>query len=133
MALQEPPAILSPEDHLTDAELAAAEDALTARAEQLRAQLTDAETELGDRITDSVADAPSDLADQGSNAEAFEQEALVTHHVEELLRQTEHALSRIAAGCYSSCEACGGPIGRPRLVAFPRATMCLNCKQDQRS
>ena len=29
------------------------------------------------------------------------------------------------------CENCGKPIGKARLEAFPRATMCVSCKQRQ--
>jgi DnaK suppressor protein len=29
------------------------------------------------------------------------------------------------------CESCGKPIGKARLLAFPRATLCVECKQRQ--
>ena len=29
------------------------------------------------------------------------------------------------------CENCGKPIGKARLEAFPRATMCVTCKQRE--
>jgi hypothetical protein len=29
------------------------------------------------------------------------------------------------------CESCGQPIGKARLLAFPRATLCVACKQRQ--
>ena len=29
------------------------------------------------------------------------------------------------------CESCGQPIGKMRLMAFPRATLCLTCKQRE--
>jgi DnaK suppressor protein len=45
--------------------------------------------------------------------------------------QTEHALARIEAGTYGVCESCGKPIGKARLQAFPRATLCVACKQRQ--
>jgi DnaK suppressor protein len=28
-------------------------------------------------------------------------------------------------------ESCGKPIGKARLLAFPRATLCVECKQRQ--
>ena len=41
------------------------------------------------------------------------------------------ALARIADGTYGVCESCGKPIGKRRLMAFPRATMCMECKQRE--
>ena len=32
-------------------------------------------------------------------------------------------------GSYGMCEICGKPVGKLRLQAFPRATMCLACKE----
>ena len=33
------------------------------------------------------------------------------------------------AGDVLVCERCGKPIGKLRLQAFPRATLCVSCKQ----
>ena len=41
------------------------------------------------------------------------------------------ALARIADGSYGICESCGNPIGKGRSMAFPRATLCLTCKQRE--
>jgi hypothetical protein len=49
----------------------------------------------------------------------------------EELGQTERALSRIDDGSYGVCESCGNPIGKMRAMAFPRATLCLTCKQRE--
>jgi DnaK suppressor protein len=48
-----------------------------------------------------------------------------------MLLQSERALARIAAGTYGLCESCADPIGKARLQVFPRATLCLSCKQKQ--
>lgn len=45
-----------------------------------------------------------------------------------LLRLIRHALSRMDEGEYGACEACGEPIGLPRLRAVPVATACISCK-----
>ena len=29
------------------------------------------------------------------------------------------------------CESCGEPIGKARLQAFPRAVLCVTCKQRE--
>jgi DnaK suppressor protein len=49
----------------------------------------------------------------------------------DMLQQTERALLRIAEGVYGVCQNCGQPIGKARLQAFPRATLCLSCKQRE--
>jgi DnaK suppressor protein len=51
--------------------------------------------------------------------------AKATHDIAEGLN------GRIDAGTYGVCESCGQPIGKARLLAFPRATLCVACKQRQ--
>ena len=34
-------------------------------------------------------------------------------------------------GTYGVCESCGNPIGKMRSMAFPRATLCMTCKQRE--
>ncbi|XVX19593.1 TraR/DksA family transcriptional regulator [Actinomycetota bacterium] len=43
------------------------------------------------------------------------------------LAAVEHALTRLDAGTYRTCERCGGPIGEARLNARPVATTCIRC------
>ena len=47
------------------------------------------------------------------------------------LAQIERALQRIEDGTYGVCESCGNAIGKMRLMAFPRATLCMTCKQRE--
>jgi DnaK suppressor protein len=49
----------------------------------------------------------------------------------DLLSQVERALQRLDNGSYGICENCGNPIGKARLQAFPRATLCVSCKQRE--
>lgn len=44
------------------------------------------------------------------------------------LAQVEHALARLGAGTYGTCERCGRPIDKGRLDALPEATLCIDCK-----
>jgi RNA polymerase-binding transcription factor DksA len=44
---------------------------------------------------------------------------------------TERVLAKIEGGAYGICESCGSPIGKNRLLAFPRATLCMTCKSKQ--
>jgi DnaK suppressor protein len=55
----------------------------------------------------------------------------IAANARDMLVQSERALARIAAGTYGVCESCGESIGKARLQVFPRATLCMSCKQKQ--
>jgi DnaK suppressor protein len=48
-----------------------------------------------------------------------------------MLDQNLHAIERLDNGTYGICESCGNPIGKLRLQAAPRATLCVTCKTKQ--
>src|SRR5215472_5101146 len=108
----------------TDAEL-------EAEAAGLRKEISQAESQIAARLGDTVAEAGDDEADASSKVFEREHELALTHNSRELLEQTERALAGIEAGTYGVCESCGKPIGKARLLAFPRATLCVECKQRQ--
>lgn len=117
------------EDPWTDAEVAEVRAELRAEAAALRNEIGLAESEIAER--DGVAQAGDDEADASSKLAQREHDLALTQNTRELLDQTEHALARIDAGTYGECESCGKPIGKARLQAFPRATLCVECKQRQ--
>jgi DnaK suppressor protein len=82
-------------------------------------------------VLDSHDGAGDDQADTGTKAFEREQEMTVLANAREAIYQTRHALERIDDGSYGACESCGNPIGKLRLQAFPRATLCVTCKQQQ--
>jgi hypothetical protein len=49
------------------------------------------------------------------------------------LAETEAALARIEQGSFGRCHACGGAIGRQRLLALPAARLCIECTTKARS
>lgn len=101
---------------------------LEAEAAELRRDLADSEVDIAGLISDSGDGSGDDIADVGSKTFEREQDMFVVAQVQESLRQIERAISRIDAGTYGQCEECGLPIGRARLEAFPRATLCMGCK-----
>jgi DnaK suppressor protein len=115
----------------TEAELSEVRDQLAAEAAELRDEIDRAESDIALRLGDAVGDAGDDQADVGAKAFEREHELALTHNARELLVQTERALERIQAGTYGTCESCGEPIGKARLQAFPRATLCVTCKQRE--
>ncbi len=119
------------EEPWTDAELKQVRAELEAEAVGLRADIARAASDIAERLTDSVRDAGDDQADAGTKAFEREHELALTQNARNLLDQTERALARIDAGIYGVCESCGQPIGKARLQAFPRAMLCVGCKQRE--
>ena|SRR5487761_1112555 len=119
------------EEPWTDEELGEVRAELKAEAAGLRADIGQSESLIAERLGDTVAEAGDDEADASSKVYEREHELALTANARELLEQTEHALARIDAGTYGVCESCGKPIGKARLLAFPRATLCVECKQRQ--
>jgi DnaK suppressor protein len=115
----------------TEAELAKVRGQLAAEAAELRAEIDKAESDIASRMGDAVGDAGDDQADVGAKAFEREHELALTYNTRDLLTQAEHALARIDDGTYGTCESCGGPVGKARLQAFPRATLCVECKQRE--
>ncbi len=99
--------------------------------ERLRAELEASAKELQDLLRDGVDGAGNDQADIGSKGLERDSELSLAANQRELLLQTEKALSRLESGVYGQCESCGEPIGKMRLMAFPRATLCMTCKQRE--
>jgi DnaK suppressor protein len=119
------------EKRWTEAELEAVRSELAAEAAALRADIERAESDIASRLGDAVGDAGDDQADVGAKTFEREHELALTHNARELLAQNERALGRIDTGTYGTCESCGEAIGKARLQAFPRATLCVTCKQRE--
>jgi DnaK suppressor protein len=124
-------AVKADEKPWTAAELAEVRGDLLADRERLRSELNLAEVELHDLMRDAGDGAGNDQADVGSTTFERDHEMTLANNARHMLEQTEHALARIEDGTYGVCESCGEPIGKMRLMAFPRATLCLSCKQRE--
>ncbi|WP_258571816.1 TraR/DksA family transcriptional regulator [Actinomadura parmotrematis] len=117
------------EDRWTDAELAEVRSALQDQIAQLTAEVAAAASQIADN--DGTDGAGDDQADVGANTYAREHELSMTYNARDLIAQNERAVQRMDAGTYGICESCAKPIGKARLQAFPRATMCVTCKQRE--
>ncbi|MFX0537344.1 TraR/DksA family transcriptional regulator [Ornithinimicrobium sp. Y1847] len=121
----------------------AGEDPWTAEElAEVRAELESEQTRLQEEVDASEQDlvelarsygdgAGDDQADAGAATWEREHELSLANNAKDLLEQTSRALARIDEGSYGECESCGQPIGKMRLQAFPRATLCMTCKQKQ--
>ncbi|OYN95889.1 DNA-binding protein [Enemella evansiae] len=117
------------EDKWTRAELDEVRNDLEAEVVKHRRSIELAEAELQELLADGADGAGRDAADVGSANFERDQEMSLAAAAREMLTQTEHALRLIDQGLYGWCESCGEPIGKGRLQVYPRATMCVVCKQ----
>ena len=124
-------AVKADEKPWTKKELDEVRGDLNADRDRLRSELNLAEHELHDLMRDAGDGAGNDQADVGSTTFERDHEMSLANNARDMLSQTEHALARIEDGTYGVCERCGEPIGKMRLMAFPRATLCLSCKQRE--
>jgi DnaK suppressor protein len=119
------------EDPWSEAELTELRVELEKEAVALHAELGETQAQIVAQLGDSAAEAGDDEADTSSKLFEREQQLALSNNTRDLLEQIEHALARIESGTYGVCESCGKPIGKARLQAFPRATLCVACKQRQ--
>ena len=97
----------------------------------LRQEITIAEADLVGLMRDAGDGAGDDQADAGAKTFEREQEISLANNAREMLDQNLHAIERLDNGTYGVCESCGNPIGKLRLQAAPRATLCVTCKTKQ--
>ncbi|MFI6337472.1 TraR/DksA C4-type zinc finger protein [Streptomyces sp. NPDC050535] len=124
-------AVRSGEDPWTPEEAAEARAELQSEALRLSSEISSSEEALAGLMRDSGDGAGDDQADTGTKNITRESEMALNANAREMLEQTERALQRLDAGTYGLCENCGNPIGKARMQAFPRATLCVECKQKQ--
>jgi DnaK suppressor protein len=115
----------------SDAELDKLRAELEAEISELRTNIDQAESEIAERLGDAVGGAGDDQADAGAKTFQREYDLSLTQNARDLLELSRKALARIDDGSYGICASCGKPIGKARLKAFPRATLCVACKQRE--
>jgi len=75
------------------------------------------------RVNDNAPD--TDAAEQFGHARAEAMKKLLNKRI----IQVKKALARIKIGRYGICERCGKFIDTDRLMAFPEATLCIECER----
>ncbi|GAA1920013.1 hypothetical protein GCM10009716_30840 [Streptomyces sodiiphilus] len=130
-AIAEQLAVRPGEEPWTAEEVETARTELAGEADNLRAEIAASEEALSGLMRDSGDGAGDDQADTGTKNVTREHELALASNAREMLYQTERALQRLEAGSYGLCEHCGEPIGKARMQAFPRAGLCVDCKQRQ--
>jgi len=123
--------VKSGETPWTAAELAELRGELEADVVHLKKEIRDAQQESVGLLRDGGDGAGNDQADVGSTTLERDHEMSLANNARDMLDQIERALAKIEDGTYGVCESCGNAIGKGRLQAFPRATLCVSCKERE--
>jgi RNA polymerase-binding transcription factor DksA len=115
----------------TATEMKAIKSEISKELDRLRKELAVVEQEMDALIQESGEGAGDDQADAGTKTFEREHEMSLVINARDMVLQTERALERIENKSYGNCEECGSPIGKARLQVFPRATLCMLCKQKE--
>ncbi|MEJ7629778.1 MAG: TraR/DksA C4-type zinc finger protein, partial [Nocardioidaceae bacterium] len=99
--------------------------------ERLQLEIAAVEEEIAHLLREGGEGAGHDQADVGSNTFERDHEMSMAKNARDNLVLVRDAIGRIDDGTYGVCESCGNAIGKMRLQAFPRATLCMECKQRQ--
>ena len=119
------------EDPWTDEELEEVREELIFEIGRMERAIRTAEATMASLFDEGTEGAGRDPADVGSTNFERDQEMSLVQNAREMLEQAQLALRRFESGHYGYCEVCGKPIGKDRLIVFPRATLSLDCKQRE--
>ncbi len=119
------------EDPWTEEEIEEIRQELLSDISRMERAIEVAEAGLADLFEEGSDGAGRDPADVGSSNFERDQEMSLAQNARELLEQAQQAYRLFESGEYGYCEICGDPIGKDRLQVFPRATMCVACKQRE--
>ena len=125
-------------DELTDAEVIAMPDDVYMNDKQLAffrlklVQLKDDILQNADQTTEQLRKDTVVVPDPADRATIEEEHALelrTRDRERKLLKKIEQSIARIDSGDYGYCDETGEPIGVPRLLARPTATLSLEAQQ----
>ncbi len=119
------------EEPWTEDEVEEVRQELLADIKRMERAIEIAEAGLADLFQEGTDGAGRDPADVGSSNFERDQEMSLAQNAREMLEQAQLAYRLFESGQYGRCESCGNPIGKDRLQVFPRATMCVACKQRE--
>ncbi len=115
----------------TEAERAQVYADLVEEISSFERQIDTTEREIAASLRETGHGSGDDQVDMGSETFEREQELATLRNARDLLGQAQRAAARLHAGTYGNCESCSQPIGKARLGAYPRATLCVTCKAKE--
>jgi DnaK suppressor protein len=98
-----------------------------ARLQQMEREILHNAGETTEHLRETVI--VPDPADRATIEEEHALELRTRDRERKLLKKIQQALTRIDEGDYGFCEETGEPIGVPRLLARPTATLSLEAQQ----
>ncbi|SRR5581483_5437713 len=116
--------------HIGPALLKKLRSELMAEEERLLAEIAFENEQQRANATNASEERYSSPDDTGSELAEHEKILALEGTVEEMLREVRHALHKMDAGTYGSCDSCGNPISVERLEARPQASLCINCRAE---
>jgi DnaK suppressor protein len=123
-ALTEADLIKAPErDYMNEAQLAFFKQRLL----DIRAQLLNNADDTGQHLREN--ETTTDPSDRATLEEEYTLELRTRDRERKLLKKVEKSLKQIEDGEYGFCEETGEPIGIPRLLARPTATLSLEAQE----
>ncbi len=114
---------MSDDDYMNDAQLAF----FRQRLQDMEKELLSNAGETTEHLRETVI--VPDPADRATIEEEHALELRTRDRERKLLKKVQQALARIEANDYGWCEETGDPIGIPRLLARPTATLSLEAQQ----
>jgi DnaK suppressor protein len=114
---------MSDKDYMNEAQLAF----FKARLQQLEKDLLKNADETTEHLRETVL--VPDPADRATIEEEHALELRTRDRERKLLKKVQQSLTSIESGEYGWCEETGEPIGIPRLLARPTATLSLEAQQ----
>lgn len=127
-----------PLEELTDAEIVAMSDDeymndvqmayFRAKLVKLKQDMHQNAGETAENLREDTVVVP-DPADRATIEEEHALELRTRDRERKLLKKIEQSIARIDAGDYGYCDETGEPIGVPRLLARPTATLSLEAQQ----
>lgn len=122
--LSEEELLAAPEkDYMNDAQLAFFKKRLL----ELRDQLLQNADDTGEHLREN--EITTDPSDRATLEEEYTLELRTRDRERKLLKKVEKSLRLIEDGSYGWCEETGEPIGVPRLLARPTATLSLEAQE----
>ncbi|WP_333844664.1 RNA polymerase-binding protein DksA [Pelomicrobium sp.] len=113
----------SPEEYMNPAQLAFFRQRLLAMRKELLANADATSAQL------KKVEAVADVSDRATLEEEYTLELRTRDRERKLLHKIDAALKRIEDGSYGYCEDTGEPIGIPRLLARPTATLSIEAQE----
>ena len=122
--LSEEEILKAPEkDYMNEAQLAF----FKRRLLELRDQLLQNADDTGEHLREN--EVTTDPSDRATLEEEYTLELRTRDRERKLLKKVEKSLRMIEDGSYGYCEETGEPIGVPRLLARPTATLSLEAQE----